>query len=87
MTPLCPQVLVLITFLVARLGRESSALTFGARDAEWLGQLTTGAWLIIIPAIITGILLDTPMAWTLVSQAESSIKKVFPNVNWKILTN
>ena len=60
------QVLVLVTFLVARLGQESSALTFGARDAEWLGQLTSGAWLIITPVIITGILLDTPMAWTLV---------------------
>ena len=65
MTP-SVQVLVLVTFLVARLGQESSALTFGARDAEWLGQLTSGAWLIITPVIITGILLDTPMAWTLV---------------------
>ena len=84
--PLCPQVLVLVTFLVARLGRESSGLTFGARDAEWLGQLTTGAWLIITPAIITGILLDTPMAWTLVRQS-SIIIKLFSNVKWKILKN
>ena len=67
----------MITFLVARLGRETSALTFGARDAEWLGQLTTGAWLIITPAIITGILLDTPMAWTLVSNIydQETLKK------------
>ena len=61
------KVLILVTLLVARLGRApSQALTFGYNDATWLGQLTTGAWLLINLVIIIGILLDTPMAWTLV---------------------
>ena len=60
--------LIIITFLLAKVGSglEQGELTFGNSEDQWLGHLTTAAWLIINPIIIIGIILDTPMSWTLV---------------------
>ena len=60
------QVLLVTTLLVARLGVEGSSVGFGILDDNWLGQMTTGSWLIINPVIIIGIILDVPMSWMLV---------------------
>ena len=61
------QVLVVITFLLARVGYGGNFPTFGhSRDVAWLGYLTVGGWCIIIPAIIVGIILGHPMHWTMV---------------------
>ena len=61
------KVLVVITFLLARVGYGGIYPTFGhSKDAEWLGYLTVGGWCIIIPAIIVGIILGHPMHWTMV---------------------
>jgi len=64
---ICELVLIVITFLLAKVGSgvESEELTFGNSEDQWLGHLTTAAWLIINPIIIIGIILDTPMSWTL----------------------
>jgi len=64
---LCELVLIIITFLLAKVGSglEQGELTFGNSEDQWLGHLTTAAWLIINPIIIIGIILDTPMSWTL----------------------
>ena len=61
------QVLVVITFLLARVGYGGNFPTFGhSMDVAWLGYLTVGGWCIIIPAIIVGIILGHPMHWTMV---------------------
>jgi len=63
---MCELGLIITTFLLARVGGPSgSDLTFGKPDDQWLGHLTTAAWLFINPVIIIGIILDTPMSWTL----------------------
>ena len=62
------QVLIIITFLLAKIGREGeeTLFTHNTHD-QWLGHVTSAAWLIINPVIILGIVLDTPMSWTLVT--------------------
>merc|ERR1712113_1356456 len=55
--------LIITTFFLARLG--GSLVPFGSYDDNWLGQMTTGGWLIINPIIILGIILDKPMSWIL----------------------
>ena len=59
----------MITFLLARIGYGGNSALFGSTvDEIWLGYLTVGGWLIIIPAIIVGIVLEEPMSWKLVSR-------------------
>ena len=63
----CWQAVLVVTLLLARLGRQGAELVACSGDGAWLVQLTTAAWLVINPVIIIGILMDTPMSWTLVS--------------------
>ena len=59
----------MITFLLARIGYGGNSALFGTTvDEIWLGYLTVGVWLIIIPVIIVGIVLEDPMSWKLVSR-------------------
>ena len=62
----CWQAVLVVTLLLARLGRQGAELVACSGDGAWLVQLTTAAWLVINPVIIIGILMDTPMSWTLV---------------------
>ena len=61
---------MIVTFLIARVGKDSNGIipSFGYYpDHPWLGQGTTVAWLIIVPATIIGILLGDEIAWRTVS--------------------
>ena len=63
-----PQVLVFLSFLLARVGYDGYTPAFGSTlDHTWLGYLTVGGWLIIIPAIIIGIVAGDPMSWRMVT--------------------
>jgi len=58
--------LVIVTFLLGRCGKDKDYEnpSFGEYlDHPWLGQGTTVAWLIIVPATIFGILLGDEIAW------------------------
>lgn len=55
------------TFVVARLGSDGYTATFGYTiNHTWLGFITTGMWLVVIPAIIVCILLGDTVPFTLV---------------------
>merc|ERR1719186_301411 len=59
-------ILIVITFLLARIGYGGNPATFGpTMEEEWLGYITVGGWLIITPAVIIGIVLEDPMPWKL----------------------
>merc|ERR1712142_994995 len=57
-------VLAIVSFLLARVGYAGYTPTFGpSLDQVWLGYLTVGGWLIILPAILIGLLLGDQVAW------------------------
>ena len=59
--------LAIVTFLLARVGYDGVTPAFGSTlDHTWLGYLTVGGWLIIIPAIIIGVVLGDPVSWRMV---------------------
>merc|ERR1711872_857863 len=59
-------VLAIGTFIVARVGFDGYNATFGYNlNHTWLGHVTTGMWLVVIPALIICIVLGNPIPWTL----------------------
>jgi hypothetical protein len=39
-------------------------------DAEWIGFLITGGWLVLLPAVLIGLLLGDEIPWRRVSRLE-----------------
>jgi len=43
-------------------------------DVEWIGFVVTGAWLIILPASILGLILGDPTPWRRVSHETTTFR-------------
>ena len=58
------QVLAIVSFLLARVGYAGHTPAFGSSlDQVWLGFMTVGGWLVILPAILLGLVLGDQVAW------------------------